>query len=109
MWWSVPKGITEFGTWRELTTVYHEGVPGHHLQVAQTVYRSTLLNRWRRLETGDEAERERGQQQQRPQQADRAHGGEGRGGVPLVIADAGNAVGRRGAAHLRTLWRGRTR
>jgi len=25
MWWSVPRGITEFGTWRELTTVYHEG------------------------------------------------------------------------------------
>ncbi|MDQ2797574.1 MAG: DUF885 domain-containing protein, partial [Actinomycetota bacterium] len=49
MWWSVPKGVTEFGTWRERTTVYHEGVPGHHLQVGQTVYRSNLLNRWRRL------------------------------------------------------------
>jgi len=50
MWWSVPKGINEFGTWRELTTVYHEGVPGHHLQVAQTVFRSELLNRWRRMD-----------------------------------------------------------
>ena len=50
MWWSVPKGNTEFKTWNELTTVYHEGVPGHHLQVAQTVYRSALLNKWRRLE-----------------------------------------------------------
>jgi uncharacterized protein (DUF885 family) len=49
MWWSVPKGVTEFGTWRELTTVYHEGVPGHHLQVAQTVFRSELLNGWRRM------------------------------------------------------------
>jgi uncharacterized protein (DUF885 family) len=49
MWWSVPLGVTEFGTWRELTTVYHEGVPGHHLQVAQTVYRRELLNRWRRM------------------------------------------------------------
>jgi uncharacterized protein (DUF885 family) len=49
MWWSVPKGITEFGTWRELTTVYHEGVPGHHLQVAQTVFRSEMLNKWRRI------------------------------------------------------------
>ncbi|MGL5864939.1 MAG: DUF885 domain-containing protein [Dermatophilaceae bacterium] len=49
MWWSVPAGVTTFGTWRELTTVYHEGVPGHHLQVAQTVYRAELLNRWRRL------------------------------------------------------------
>jgi uncharacterized protein (DUF885 family) len=49
MWWSVPKGVTEFATWRERTTVYHEGVPGHHLQVAQTAYRSSILNRWRRL------------------------------------------------------------
>jgi uncharacterized protein (DUF885 family) len=49
MWWSVPKGITEFATWRELTTVYHEGVPGHHLQVAQTAYRRDVLNRWRRI------------------------------------------------------------
>ncbi|WP_246297643.1 DUF885 domain-containing protein [Janibacter cremeus] len=48
MWWSVPKGVTQFGTWRELTTVYHEGVPGHHLQIGQTVHRRGLLNRWRR-------------------------------------------------------------
>jgi uncharacterized protein (DUF885 family) len=49
MWWAPPEGVTTFNTWRELTTVYHEGVPGHHLQVAQTVYRRELLNRWRRL------------------------------------------------------------
>ena len=49
MWWSVPKGVTTFGTWRELTTVYHEGVPGHHLQIGQTAARAELLNRWRRL------------------------------------------------------------
>jgi uncharacterized protein (DUF885 family) len=49
MWWSVPKGVTAFGTWKELTTVYHEGVPGHHLQVAQTVFRSERLNKWRRM------------------------------------------------------------
>jgi uncharacterized protein (DUF885 family) len=49
MWWSVPDDVNEFNTWRELTTVYHEGVPGHHLQIGQTVYRSALLNRWRRL------------------------------------------------------------
>jgi uncharacterized protein (DUF885 family) len=48
MWWSVPDGIDDFSTWREVTTVYHEGVPGHHLQVAQTAYRSELLNRWQR-------------------------------------------------------------
>ncbi len=49
MWWSVPAGDDTFHTWGELSTVYHEGVPGHHLQVAQTVYRAELLNRWRRL------------------------------------------------------------
>jgi uncharacterized protein (DUF885 family) len=49
MWWSVPEGDTEFSTWSELTIVYHEGVPGHHLQIAQTVYRRELLNRWRRM------------------------------------------------------------
>ncbi|AQP45667.1 DUF885 domain-containing protein [Tessaracoccus flavus] len=49
MWWSVPPGVERFSTWTEKTTVYHEGVPGHHLQIAQTVYRSSLLNKWRRL------------------------------------------------------------
>lgn len=48
MWWSVPAGVTEFETWRELTTVYHEGVPGHHLQIGQATYNSKLLNSWRR-------------------------------------------------------------
>jgi len=50
MWWGVAPGVTEFVTWRELSTVYHEGVPGHHLQMAQTAYRKELLNRWRRSE-----------------------------------------------------------
>ncbi|MEJ1155437.1 DUF885 domain-containing protein [Microbacterium marmarense] len=49
MWWSVPEGVTEFDTWRELTTVYHEGIPGHHLQIAQAVYNRGQLNSWRRL------------------------------------------------------------
>ncbi|MDQ4055693.1 MAG: DUF885 domain-containing protein [Actinomycetota bacterium] len=49
MWWSVPDGVTEFSPWREVTTVYHEGVPGHHLQVGQTAVRKDLLNRWQRL------------------------------------------------------------
>jgi uncharacterized protein (DUF885 family) len=52
MWWAVPQGIDSFSTWREVTTVYHEGVPGHHLQIAQTAYRSNLLNRWQRLLSG---------------------------------------------------------
>ncbi len=49
MWWAVPEGTTDFSTWREATTVFHEGVPGHHLQVAQTAYRTRTLNRWQRL------------------------------------------------------------
>lgn len=49
MWWSVPEGVTQFNAWRETTTVYHEGVPGHHLQCGQTVFRKELLNKWRRL------------------------------------------------------------
>ncbi len=49
MWWSVPDGIDRFSPWREVTTVFHEGVPGHHLQVAQTAYRKDVLNRWQRL------------------------------------------------------------
>ncbi|MGI8881337.1 MAG: DUF885 domain-containing protein, partial [Jatrophihabitans sp.] len=49
MWWSVPEGVEDFSTWREVTTVFHEGVPGHHLQCGQTAFRSNLLNRWRRL------------------------------------------------------------
>jgi uncharacterized protein (DUF885 family) len=49
MWWAVPEGNNEFATWKEVTTVYHEGVPGHHLQVATTQLRSELLNRWQRL------------------------------------------------------------
>jgi uncharacterized protein (DUF885 family) len=48
MWWSVPEETTTFSTWREVTTVYHEGVPGHHLQKAQTVFRKELLNRFLR-------------------------------------------------------------
>lgn len=52
MWWSVPVGVTEFATWRELTTVYHEGVPGHHLQVGQAVHNRARLNTWRRQLAG---------------------------------------------------------
>jgi len=48
MWWSVPEDQTAFATWRELTTVYHEGVPGHHLQCSAAVYNKAMLNDWRR-------------------------------------------------------------
>ena len=49
MWWSVPAGVNDFTTWRERTTVYHEGVPGHHLQIGQAVANKDELNTWRRL------------------------------------------------------------
>ncbi len=49
MWWSVPAGVTTFSTWLERTTVYHEGVPGHHLQIGQAVLERDTLNTWRRL------------------------------------------------------------
>jgi uncharacterized protein (DUF885 family) len=49
MWWSVPPGVDTFRTWQEATTVFHEGVPGHHLQVGRAVVSSDRLNRWRRM------------------------------------------------------------
>ena len=49
MWWSVPPGEDEFTTWAELTTVYHEGVPGHHLQIGTAQMQAATLNSWRRL------------------------------------------------------------
>lgn len=47
MWWSVPAGQEEFHTWQELTTVHHEGAPGHHLQIGAALM-SRDLNLWRR-------------------------------------------------------------
>ncbi|WIV56967.1 DUF885 domain-containing protein [Amycolatopsis nalaikhensis] len=49
MWWSLPAGREEFSTWRETSTVYHEGAPGHHLQIATSVDQSASLNKYQRL------------------------------------------------------------
>ncbi|MEU3272902.1 DUF885 domain-containing protein [Saccharomonospora sp. NPDC006951] len=49
MWWSVAPGKDVFSTWREVSTVYHEGVPGHHLQLGTAVYQSATLNKFQRL------------------------------------------------------------
>ncbi|RKW70684.1 DUF885 domain-containing protein [Galactobacter caseinivorans] len=46
MWWSVPEGEDVFRTWAETSTVYHEGAPGHHLQIA-TALLAGGLNRFR--------------------------------------------------------------
>src|SRR5699024_11699385 len=48
MWWSVAPDQADFSTWREVSNVYHEGVPGHHLQIATSVYEPTL-NRFQRM------------------------------------------------------------
>lgn len=52
MWWSVEEGREVFSTWRETTTVYHEGVPGHHLQIATAVAAKDELNDFQRLIAG---------------------------------------------------------
>src|SRR5699024_1367273 len=49
MWWDVPAGTSRFHTWEQTTTVYHEGVPGHHLQVGTQTLQASSLNRWRAL------------------------------------------------------------
>ena len=49
MWWSVPEGTEDFVTWQERTTVFHEGVPGHHLQCGMQTHLREELNSWRRL------------------------------------------------------------
>ena len=49
VWWSVPDGMEEFSTWRAATTIFHEGAPGHHLQLGHMVYRADRLNRYQRL------------------------------------------------------------
>ena len=49
MWWALADGVQEFSTWKEVTTIYHEGVPGHHLQTAIAAFGPGRLNRWQRL------------------------------------------------------------
>jgi uncharacterized protein (DUF885 family) len=49
MYWSVPDGLETFSTWKEVTVVYHEGVPGHHLQVSHAMAQRESLNRWQRM------------------------------------------------------------
>ena len=38
--WYPTLGKTRFPLWGEVSTAYHEGVPGHHLQLAQLTYLS---------------------------------------------------------------------
>jgi uncharacterized protein (DUF885 family) len=47
-WWPV-AGRERFAVWGELTTVFHEGVPGHHLQLGQLRVAGDRLSRFARL------------------------------------------------------------
>jgi uncharacterized protein (DUF885 family) len=44
--WLPTLGRTRFPVWDLVTTWYHEGVPGHHLQLAQWVYVADSLSRY---------------------------------------------------------------
>jgi len=48
-WYPPPAGQTRFPLWTEMSTAYHEGVPGHHLQVAQVVHQRQQLSRFARM------------------------------------------------------------
>jgi len=47
--WYPTLGKTRFPLWGEVSTAYHEGVPGHHLQLAQLTYMADSLNRFQRV------------------------------------------------------------
>ena len=47
--WYPVRNLTRFPIWTEVSTCYHEGVPGHHLQSAQVVYRRDRLSAFQRL------------------------------------------------------------
>jgi uncharacterized protein (DUF885 family) len=47
-WWPT-GGRTRFETWSELSTVYHEGVPGHHLQNGACRVAGDKLSRFQKM------------------------------------------------------------
>ena len=50
--WYPTLGKTRFPLWDEVTTCYHEGVPGHHLQIAQVRHLADELSRYQRTLAG---------------------------------------------------------
>ncbi|MFB4310184.1 DUF885 domain-containing protein [Actinomadura sp. GTD37] len=48
VWWTVEDPSAEVVTWTVPTTMFHEGVPGHHLQLGVTTL-NPRLNRFQRL------------------------------------------------------------
>ncbi|HSO96906.1 MAG TPA: DUF885 domain-containing protein [Acidimicrobiia bacterium] len=51
--WYPTLGRTEFPLWGEVSICYHEGVPGHHLQIAMVRYLTGRLNRFQRTLAGN--------------------------------------------------------
>ena len=47
--WYPTGGKTRFPLWFEVSVAFHEGVPGHHLQIAMVKYNSDELSRFQRL------------------------------------------------------------
>ncbi|WP_328473474.1 DUF885 domain-containing protein [Actinoplanes sp. NBC_00393] len=45
VWWFLPEGQNSFPTWYAYSTAYHEGVPGHHLQIGAEACRGGLGQR----------------------------------------------------------------
>lgn len=48
--WYPANGRKNFPLWSEPTTAYHEGVPGHHLQIGMATVNSEKLSRFQRNE-----------------------------------------------------------
>lgn len=45
--WTIPSGVPVAATWQEVTSVHHEGLPGHHLQFVVTASHAQL-HPWQR-------------------------------------------------------------
>ncbi|HEX5586117.1 MAG TPA: DUF885 domain-containing protein [Acidimicrobiia bacterium] len=50
--WYPTLGKTRFPLWGEVSICYHEGVPGHHLQIAQVRHLAEVLSRYQRTLAG---------------------------------------------------------
>ena len=51
--WYPTLGRTRFPLWGEVSICYHEGVPGHHLQIGMVRYLAASLNRFQRTLAGN--------------------------------------------------------
>ncbi|MFF9015115.1 DUF885 domain-containing protein [Streptomyces sp. NPDC014870] len=49
VWWPVTDPDAPVPTWTVPSTMFHEGVPGHHLQLGVTTLNTATLNRFQRL------------------------------------------------------------